>query len=83
VIREPLDSLEEKLVVTEAFAIPDSTAVAATTSGNGRGEPALEIRNLHRFFGKLKAVNNISFKAYPGQVRGFIGPATHSSAGTR
>ena len=39
-----------------------------------RGTPALEVRNLHRFFGKLKAVNNISFKAYPGQVMGFIGP---------
>src|SRR5262245_64906212 len=36
--------------------------------------PAFEFRNLHRFFGKLKAVNNVSFKAYPGQVVGFIGP---------
>src|SRR3974377_1645694 len=44
---------------------------------NGRAEevrPAFEFRNLHRFFGKLKAVNNVSFKAYPGQVMGFIGP---------
>ncbi len=37
-------------------------------------QPALEIRNLHRFFGKLKAVDNVSFKAFPGQVMGFIGP---------
>jgi len=36
--------------------------------------PAFEFRNLHRFFGKLKAVNNVSFKAWPGQVVGFIGP---------
>ncbi|MGE3315751.1 MAG: ABC transporter ATP-binding protein [Planctomycetaceae bacterium] len=36
--------------------------------------PAIEVRNLHRFFGKLKAVNNVSFKTYPGQVMGFIGP---------
>jgi ABC-2 type transport system ATP-binding protein len=36
--------------------------------------PAFEFRNLHRFFGKLKAVNNVSFKAYSGQVMGFIGP---------
>lgn len=43
-------------------------------SSNGRGEPTLEIRNLHRFFGKLKAVNNVSFRAYAGQVMGFIGP---------
>jgi len=39
-----------------------------------RGEPALELRHLHRFFGRLKAVNDVSFKAWPGQVMGFIGP---------
>lgn len=38
------------------------------------GEPSLEVRRLHRFFGKLKAVNDVSFKAWPGQVMGFIGP---------
>jgi ABC-2 type transport system ATP-binding protein len=36
--------------------------------------PAFEFRNLHRFFGKLKAVNNVSFAAYPGEVMGYIGP---------
>ncbi|MBL6706739.1 MAG: ABC transporter ATP-binding protein [Planctomycetaceae bacterium] len=39
-----------------------------------RGEPALELRHLHRFFGRLKAVDDVSFKAWPGQVMGFIGP---------
>jgi ABC-2 type transport system ATP-binding protein len=29
---------------------------------------------LNRFFGDLKAVNNVSFRAYPGEVLGFIGP---------
>lgn len=38
------------------------------------GEPSLEMRHLHRFFGRLKAVDNVSFKAYPGQVMGYIGP---------
>ncbi len=38
------------------------------------GEPTLELRHLHRFFGKLKAVNDVSFRAYRGQVMGFIGP---------
>lgn len=45
--------------------------------GNGaedRGTPAIELRNLNRFFGPLKAVNNVSFRAYPGEVLGFIGP---------
>lgn len=39
-----------------------------------QGTPALECRNLYRFFGRLRAVNNVSFKAWPGQVLGFIGP---------
>jgi ABC-2 type transport system ATP-binding protein len=29
---------------------------------------------VHRYFGRLKAVNDVSFKAYKGQVMGFIGP---------
>jgi len=50
-------------------------APAPKTAGPDRnGTPAIELRNLHRFFGRLKAVNNVSFKTYPGQVMGFIGP---------
>lgn len=57
-----------------------STTTSQPVNGNGAAEslsnatPAIEVRNLHRFFGKLKAVNNVSFKTYPGQVMGFIGP---------
>lgn len=36
--------------------------------------PAFEFRNLHRYFGKLKAVCDVSFKACAGHVMGFIGP---------
>lgn len=39
-----------------------------------RDEATLELRHLHRFFGRLKAVDDVSFKAYAGQVMGFIGP---------
>lgn len=38
------------------------------------GTPAIEVRGMYRFFGRLKAVNNVSFRAWPGQVIGFIGP---------
>jgi ABC-2 type transport system ATP-binding protein len=45
------------------------------TESNGYGgTPAIELCNLHRHFGRLRAVDGISFKAYPGQVMGFIGP---------
>ena len=36
--------------------------------------PMIELRRLHRFFGKTLAVNDISFEVYRGQVFGFIGP---------
>lgn len=48
--------------------------LTAVEDARSRGEPVVELRNLHRYFGKLKAVNDVSFKAYPGQVMGFIGP---------
>jgi ABC-2 type transport system ATP-binding protein len=36
--------------------------------------PMIELRRIHRFFGRTKAVNDISFEVYRGQVFGFIGP---------
>jgi ABC-2 type transport system ATP-binding protein len=55
---------------TQNSAAPQGKSVAELD----RGEPTLELRHLHRFFGRLKAVDNVSFKAYPGQVMGYIGP---------
>ncbi|PHR98420.1 MAG: multidrug ABC transporter ATP-binding protein [Blastopirellula sp.] len=37
-------------------------------------KPMIELRRLHRFFGKTKAVNDISFEVYAGQAFGYIGP---------
>ncbi|NUQ66218.1 MAG: ABC transporter ATP-binding protein [Pirellulales bacterium] len=34
----------------------------------------IELRGLHRFFGATRAVDNISFEVYRGQVFGYIGP---------
>ncbi len=36
--------------------------------------PTIELHHLHRFFGNLKAVNDVSFRVHPGEVMGFIGP---------
>lgn len=35
--------------------------------------PAICVENLHRSFGKLKAVDGVSFEVAPGSVCGFIG----------
>ncbi len=57
----------------DSQTIPEPAEQSACGS-DGNGTPTLELRRVHRFFGKLKAVNDVSFKAFPGQVLGFIGP---------
>ena len=37
-------------------------------------KPMIALRRLHRFFGKTRAVNDVSFEVYQGQVFGYIGP---------
>ena len=34
----------------------------------------MELRNLHRYFGKTKAANDVSFQVQRGQSFGYIGP---------
>ncbi len=65
------DVLEGELIVTEHG---EPKSASATPSNNGLGTPTLEVRHLNRFFGRLKAVDDVTFTAYPGQVMGFIGP---------
>jgi ABC-2 type transport system ATP-binding protein len=56
-------------------ARPLHSQTTLSTSGvHASSEPMIELRRIHRFFGKTKAVNDISFEAYRGQVFGFIGP---------
>jgi ABC-2 type transport system ATP-binding protein len=38
------------------------------------GQPMIELANLRRYFGRTKAVNDISFSVGRGQVCGYIGP---------
>ena len=37
-------------------------------------KPVMEIRSLSKAFGKVKAVEDVSFSLYPGEIHGFIGP---------
>jgi len=36
--------------------------------------PLIELVHLHRYFGRTKAVSDVSFAVRPGHVFGFIGP---------
>jgi len=36
--------------------------------------PLIELRRLHRYFGETRAVEDMSFEVYPGEVFGYIGP---------
>ncbi len=72
----PADSVgsSEQEGAVAAQAVATASEQSETETEYPADQPVLELRNLHRFFGKLKAVDNVSFKAYPGQVMGFIGP---------
>ena len=37
-------------------------------------QPMIELRQLHRFFGTTRAVDNVTFEVQRGQVFGYIGP---------
>ncbi|KKC30478.1 monosaccharide ABC transporter ATP-binding protein (CUT2 family) [Caldanaerobacter subterraneus] len=37
-------------------------------------DSVLSVKNLKKYYGKVKAVDGISFKMYPGEVVGLIGP---------
>ncbi|QDS99380.1 putative ABC transporter ATP-binding protein YxlF [Adhaeretor mobilis] len=43
-------------------------------TSNPPNRPLIEVRGLHRYFGKTKAVQDMSFKVFPGEVFGYIGP---------
>jgi ABC-2 type transport system ATP-binding protein len=41
---------------------------------NGNAVPSIEFQKMSRLFGDTRAVDELSFKVYPGEVFGFIGP---------
>lgn len=69
---------DEEILEGEMFIVqedpPKADSSASENGSHPLGEPTLEIRHLNRFFGRLKAVDDVTFTAYPGQVMGFIGP---------
>ena len=41
--------------------------------GNGRGEPIIRARNVTKLFGRIIALNDVSFDVYPGEVTCLLG----------
>jgi ABC-2 type transport system ATP-binding protein len=62
------------MVDTAASQTSVETSSVAEPLATNRGAPTFEFRNLCRYFGPLKAVHDVSFAAWPGQVMGYIGP---------
>ncbi len=57
-----------------AAAIPAVPAPARAKRPAGTGDVVLEVRNLSRSFGGLKAVQDVSFKLRRNEILGIIGP---------
>jgi ABC-2 type transport system ATP-binding protein len=54
---------------------PSASVMPAAPRGvHGGADDCIELRRLHRFFGKTKAVNDVSFTVQRGHVFGYIGP---------
>ena len=77
-----LRDLLRKRLAPKAVATLDVSQVPATLVTAPRparehaatGEVVLEVRNLSRSFGGLKAVQNVSFKLHKNEILGIIGP---------
>lgn len=62
-------------MVTGQSELPQSTKETSTTYATvASTQPMIQLRRLHRFFGRTRAVNDISFEVEPGHVFGYIGP---------
>ncbi|RKT34959.1 amino acid/amide ABC transporter membrane protein 2 (HAAT family) /amino acid/amide ABC transporter ATP-binding protein 1 (HAAT family) [Roseovarius halotolerans] len=58
----------------EALATVTPLPTQFRTSADADAEPVLEVDNLSKSFGGLKAVQNVSFKVPAGMILGIIGP---------
>ncbi|MGY3614495.1 branched-chain amino acid ABC transporter ATP-binding protein/permease [Bradyrhizobium sp. USDA 10063] len=77
-----LRDLLRKRLAPKTAATPNGLRASTTTVAAPRparqraatGEVVLEVRNLSRSFGGLKAVQNVSFKLHKNEILGIIGP---------
>ncbi|MDE2613869.1 MAG: ABC transporter ATP-binding protein, partial [Burkholderiales bacterium] len=55
-------------------AAASARVTPAAAGSDGAARPILEVRRLVRSFGGLRAVDDVSFAVYPGQIVSIIGP---------
>ena len=51
-----------------------TTSPAPTDTARSIGSPAIAARGLTKRFGRVQAVDDLSFEVHPGRVTGFLGP---------
>ena len=65
------ESVQDAVGASRASTLDVANPLSAVHAGD---DDCIELRRLHRFFGKTKAVQDISFSVQRGHVFGYIGP---------
>ncbi|HEX6418298.1 MAG TPA: ATP-binding cassette domain-containing protein, partial [Acidimicrobiales bacterium] len=68
------DLLRSVFLRTAAAEVEAEEGEAAAHSGLREGPPVLEVRDVTRRFGGVRALDGVSFDLRPGEILGFIGP---------
>jgi branched-chain amino acid transport system ATP-binding protein len=68
------DLLRSVFLRTAAAEVEAEEGEAVAHSGLREGPPVLEVRDVTRRFGGVRALDGVSFDVRPGEILGFIGP---------
>jgi ABC-type branched-subunit amino acid transport system ATPase component/ABC-type branched-subunit amino acid transport system permease subunit len=71
---QPVAATPRSLDIPVAAVAPSAPVPLRSERSPGTGDVVLEVRNLSRSFGGLKAVQNVSFKLRRNEILGIIGP---------
>jgi len=47
---------------------------SSSRASNGTREPMIDVEHLTRYYGPVPAIDDVSFRAYRGEILGFLGP---------